>query len=124
MSEVVREPMSYAEADHRLTEMAKRIRAEEKTLRQATAEAADAESVYRRALAERLDYWREQGLAVEHAQTKAKADCFQLSNARDRAEGAVRTLLQVLEDRRGERESLHRLVAWSHSLAIRDDRTN
>src|SRR3954465_11673224 len=72
MSEVVREPMSYAEADHRLTEMAERIRGEEKTLRQATAEAADAESVYRRALAERLDYWREQGLAVEHAQTKAK----------------------------------------------------
>jgi hypothetical protein len=112
--------MTYAEAEHRLTEMAKRIRNAEAALDRAHEEAADAESVYRRALADALDRFREEGLAVEHALMRARAECFVLSGDRDKANGRVRHRLEVLEDRRGERESLHRLVAWSHSLAIRD----
>jgi outer membrane protein TolC len=113
-------PMTYGQAEHRLTEMAKRIRAAEGELDRAYDDAADAESVYRRALADALDRFREEGLAVEHAQMRARAECFVLSGDRDKANGRVRRCLEVLEDRRGERESLHRLVAWSHSLAIRD----
>jgi hypothetical protein len=51
---------------------------------------------------------------------KARADCAVLSRERDETAGKVRTVLEQLENRRGEREGVYRLVAWSHSVAIRD----
>lgn len=113
------EPMSFAEAETRMQRKAQDIREAETELDRAIESAADAEATYRRALAGRLDEYREQGLSVEHAMTKARADCYVLSRERDSAAGKQRKAHEVLEDRRGERESLHRLVAWSHSIDIR-----
>ena len=114
------EPMTYSNAEERLTAQAVRIRDAEKAYEEAVKSAADAEATYRRAVASKLDEHREAGLSVEHANAKARADCYVLSRERDFASGMVRKALEVLEDRRGERESLHRLVAWSHSIDIRD----
>jgi len=115
----MREPMSYAQAEERLTAIALKIRDAEKDLDAKIEAAADAEAAYRRAVAGKLDEHREAGLSVEHALARARADVFLLSRERDAAQGAVRAAHEVLEDRRGERESLHRLVAWSHSIDLR-----
>ena len=114
-----REPMTYASAEERLTAQAIRIREAEDDYEAASESAADAEAMYRKALATKLDEHRDAGLSVEHAMTKARADVYNLSRERDTAAGKARKCLEILEDRRGERDSLHRLVAWSHSIDIR-----
>jgi hypothetical protein len=50
--------------------------------------------------------------------TQARSELFQLSKERDIAAGRARKALEVLEDRRGERVSLHKLVDWSGGVDV------
>jgi chromosome segregation ATPase len=117
-------PMTYGDAEHRLTEMAKRIRNVEKGYAQAVEDAATAEALYRRKLGERFRELRAEGLAVEAAMTQARGELFNLSRERDIASGRVRGKLDELEDRRGERASLHKLVDWSGGIDVIERRGN
>jgi hypothetical protein len=120
MSEERFAPMSYAQAEVRMTEMAKRIRAIEVEYGQAMDEAADAEALYRKSLADKYRSYRDAGKTVDESNTLARGDCWNLSRERDRAMGAARRRVEELEDRRGERVSLHRLVEWSTAIALMD----
>lgn len=113
------EPMSYSQAAENLEGAKRVVRAAEAALDEAINTSADAEATYRRAIAGKIDEHREAGLSVEHAVAKARADVFVLSRERDVARDRIRKALETIENRRGERESLLRLVAWSHSIDIR-----
>jgi chromosome segregation ATPase len=112
------EPMSYADAERRMGAMAQSIRAAEKALETASEDAANAEAVYRKNLGEKFAALRSEGAAVEAAMTQARSELFQLSKERDIAAGRARKALEVLEDRRGERVSLHKLVDWSGGVDV------
>lgn len=112
------EPMSYARAEERLTGMAKRIRDAEDKLGIANEDAANAEALYRKALGERFAELRRDGAAVEAAMTQARGELYNLSRERDIAAGRARKALEVLDDRRGERVSLHKLVDWSGGIDV------
>ena len=112
------EPMSYAECEQRMQTMAQRIRDAEKALGTASEDAANAEAVYRKSLGERFAALRSEGVAVEAAKIQAHGELFNLSRERDIAAGRVRKALEVLEDRRGERASLHKLVDWSGGVDV------
>lgn len=118
------DPLSYTEAAEAMNRMARVIRKLEKEHADSVDAAASSEAVYRKAISERIDFHRGEGLAVDQAVARARADCLVLSRERDEAEGKVRNVLERLHDRRGEREGLHRLVAWSHSIDIRTDDGN
>lgn len=113
-------PMTYVDANERFVRVTKLLRELETEHTKAIQDAADAEALYRKSLGQALDKHRADGLSVEHSVAKARADCYVLSRDRDVAAGAVRTVLEKLDNRRGERDALDRLVAWSHSIDIRD----
>lgn len=112
------EPMSYGDAERRMQGMAQRIRDAERAYETASEDAANAEAVYRQALGSRFKALREEGVAVEAAKIQAHGELFNLSRERDIAVGRVRKALEVLEDRRGERASLHKLVDWSGGVDV------
>lgn len=112
------EPMTYGECERRMQDMAQRIRNAEKALDTANEDAANAEAVYRKSLGERFGTLRAEGVAVEAAKIQAHGELFKLSRERDIAAGRVRKALEVLEDRRGERVSLHKLVDWSGGVDV------
>jgi chromosome segregation ATPase len=112
------EPMTYAEAERRMQGMAQRIRDAERDYERAVEDAANAEAVYRKSLGERFGALRSQGNAVEASMTQARGELFNLSRERDIAVGRVRKTLEVLEDRRGDRASLHKLVDWSGGVDV------
>ena len=124
MSDQIFNPMTYAQAEFRLTEMAKRIRNAENDYGTASEDAANAEGIYRRKLGDRFRELRAEGLAVEAAMTQARGELYNLSRERDTAAGRVRKALEVLEDRRGERSSLHKLVDWSGGIDVIERRSN
>lgn len=112
------EPMSYHDSEARMQSMAKRIRLAEKAFAKANEDAATAEALYRRSLGSRFKELRDAGTAVEAAMTQARGELFNLSRERDIAAGRVRLRLEQLDDRRGERASLHKLVDWSGGIDV------
>lgn len=112
------EPMSYGESERRMQGAAQRIRDAERALETASEDAANAEAIYRKNLGERFGALRAEGVAVEAAKIQAHGELFNLSRERDIAAGRVRKALEVLEDRRGERASLHKLVDWSGGVDV------
>jgi chromosome segregation ATPase len=115
---VVVSPMTYAEAERRMQGMAQRMRDAERAYETASEDAANAEAIYRKSLGERFAALRESGAAVEAAMTQARGELFNLSRERDIAVGRVRKTLEALEDRRGDRASLHKLVDWSGGIDV------
>jgi chromosome segregation ATPase len=105
--------LTYEKATEALRSITAQIRDLEKQLRTAIDERADAEGAYRSQYAYRLREHREAGSTVAEAEAYARADVVVLSRARDSSEYRIRELLERLEDRRGERHSLHRLIDWS-----------
>lgn len=116
------QPMSFGEAEERLQNMARRIRAAEDDLDRANEDAANAEAIYRKALGERFGELRRDGAAVEAAMTQARGELYTLSRERDIAAGKARKAHEVLEDRRGDRASLHKLVDWSGGIDVMERR--
>jgi hypothetical protein len=111
-------PMTYQRAEERMYALGQRIRAKETDYENAANDYADAEALYRKSLGEKFAQHRGDGMAVEAAMTQARADCWNLSRERDRALAKSRKRLEELEDRRGDRVSLHRLVEWSTALEL------
>lgn len=116
------QPMTYRQAEERMQNKAREIRAAEKACRTASEDAAAAEALYRRSLGAKIKELRDGGAAVEAAQTQARGELFNLSRERDKAMGEVRLKYEELEDRRGERASLHKLVDWSGGVDIMERR--
>jgi len=105
--------LTYDQAVDAMRSITGQIRRLEQELAKAHEQAADAEGAYRSQFAYQLRQQREAGATVAEAEAYARADCAVLDRDRRRAEGAIREVLEKLEDRRGERHSLHRLVDWS-----------
>jgi hypothetical protein len=109
-----REPLSYSDAHTELDALKAEIRAIERKHRQAGEDAAASEAWYRQELAHKFSYFRDQlGKAQDESMTLARGECAPDAWERDRARARVAHLAEVLEDRRGERASLHELVRWS-----------
>jgi hypothetical protein len=107
--------MTYEDAANAIREIARQIRTLEQELQEVGERRADAEATYRVALAGTMRKHRENGATVAEAEAFARADAAVLARARDRAELQIREILEKLEDRRGERHGLHRLIDWSAS---------
>lgn len=94
----------------KVQELNRAIRALEADLEKRGEEAAEAEGAYRSQLAYRYRQHRDAGEPATAAETYARADVVVLSRDRDKSAHDVRVLLEKLENRRGERASLHRLI--------------
>jgi len=94
----------------KVQELNRVIRGLEEDLASKLTERADGEATVRSQFAYRYRLARDEGLSVADSETRARAETVVLSNERDKADGAVTVILAKLEDRRGERHSLHRLI--------------
>lgn len=112
------EPMTYDQAATAMREVGQRIRFVEDQYETAVSDAADAEALYRKSLGDKFEAYRTDGKGVEESMTLARRDVWNLSRERDKAQGKVRKCLEQIEDRRGERASVHRLVEWSGAQAV------
>lgn len=111
-------PFTYGEANRALVAMTMNIRKAEKESDKANEDAATAEAIYRKALGERFKALRAEGAAVDAAMTQARGELYNLSRERDIAARGYTLALERLEDRRGERASLHKLVDWSGGIDV------
>jgi hypothetical protein len=110
--------MTYDQASSAMREQGQVIRAVEEAYKLKTEEAADAEALYRKAFGDKFAAYRADGKGVEESTTLARRDVWNLERERTQAAGRARYELERLENRRGERASLHRLVEWSGALAV------
>lgn len=113
------EPMSYPEALAALDDLTAEVRELERDHHQAGENAAATEANYRRELAASYVAYRALGKAQAEADTMARGDCAKFSDERDRDRYAVTHVAELLENRRGERASLHKLVDWSAAIDAR-----
>lgn len=85
----------------------------EKATEERAREAADAEAVYRKQLADEFQRRREAGDAVEAANIGARGAVVKASRERDYAASMLKLAHEKLEDARDSRRSLWRLIEWS-----------
>jgi len=94
----------------KVQELNRAIRALEEDLARAGEDAASAEAVYRHGLAEAIKRLRAEGRSATESDSLARGEVVVLSRDRDLSSYRVRLLYERLEDRRGERASLHALL--------------
>jgi hypothetical protein len=116
-------PMTYDAAAISMREAGQRIRAVEEAHKIAVSDAADAEALYRKTLGDKFEANRSDGKGVEESLMLARRDTWNLLREREKATGMVRYQLERLEDRRGERASVHKLVEWSGAMAVLNGKT-
>lgn len=123
------DPLDYEDARQALKASAERIRAAEDRLEESINEAAEAEAEYRRQLARKMIHLRTTSdhaigkpLGATEAEKIAKGDpeVTAYSQARDIKREMIKHAFGVLEDRRGDRASLHKIVDWSAKVADRE----
>jgi hypothetical protein len=107
------EPFDFNQARAGLSRIAQQLRDSEDFHRTQVERLADAEAAYRKGLAQAYVRHRADGKGAGEADVLSKGDCADLSRERDIAAGMVRAALEALENRRGDRASLHRLADWS-----------
>jgi hypothetical protein len=112
------EPLTYEQSATALREVGQILVSVEKAYKLAVENAAIAEALYRKSLGDKFESYRKEGKGVEESNLLARRDVYNLSLERDKASGMMRYELERLEDRRGNRASLHRLVEWSGALAV------
>jgi conjugal transfer/entry exclusion protein len=112
------EPMTYAQAKEEMARAARAIRNAEGACKVASDNLATAEALYRQAFAKRVAELRTAGESATAAEARTRGEVAALSRERDQASGALKLAYEVLENRRGERQSLHRLVDWSSGLDL------
>jgi hypothetical protein len=114
------DPLDYEDARQALKASAERIRAAEDQLETQIKDAAEAEAEYRKALARKIIDLRtgEKPKGATEAETLAKGSdaVAAYSQIRDVKRDMVKHAFAVLEDRRGDRASLHKVVDWSQRL--------
>jgi len=101
---------TIGELTAKVRELNRAIRALETELARAGETAADAEAVYRQSLAEAIKRLRSEGRSATESDSVARGEVAALSRDRDLWGYRVRLLYERIEDRRGERASLHRLL--------------
>jgi hypothetical protein len=111
----LRDPLDYEEGRSAMKAAGENVRAAERELSDQIDRKAEAEREYRRALARKLIALRADGMAATLAKDLARGDeeVLAYSHARDIAADMVKFRHEVLEDRRGDRASLHKLVDYS-----------
>ncbi len=107
--------LTFDEAKQRLRDATRIVLDAEKEFERAVERAADAEAFYRTKLAEEFRSQREQGKAVQEAETVARAAVAVHSRERDYAAGMLKLAGERIEDARDSRRSLWRLVEWSRA---------
>jgi hypothetical protein len=117
------EPLTYDAAATSMREAGQRIRAVEDAYKLAISDAADADALYRKTVGDKFEEYRSGGKGVEESLVLARRDTWNLSRERDKAAGMVRYQLERLDDRRGERASIHKLVEWSGAMAVLSGKT-
>lgn len=110
------QPLDYAGADALLRRARDRIKDAEEELEKRLTEKAEAERDYRKQLSEAYLRRKSEGRGSGEAELLSKGDVTELSFRRDLADGLVKAALEALENRRGDRASLHRLVEWSSKV--------
>jgi hypothetical protein len=103
----------FADCRDRLRRATEIVIDAERTYEKAIERGADAEAVYRRQLAEQFKAQRQEGKAVQEADTLARSDVAKFSRERDYAAGMLKLAAERLEDARDSRRSLWRLVEWA-----------
>lgn len=107
------ETFESGEARDRLRQATRIILDLEKGYENAVEYAADSEAVYRKELADRLKFHRDDGQPVEASVAYARADVAVNSRERDHAAGMLKLAAEKLEDARDARRSLWRLIEWA-----------
>jgi hypothetical protein len=108
----------FADCRDRLRDATRIVLDHESMYERAVERAADAEAVYRRQLAEQFKAQRQEGKAVQEADTLARSDVAKFSRERDYAAGMLKLAAERLEDARDSRRSLWRLVEWQRDLDV------
>ncbi len=122
------DPLDYEDARQALKASAERIRAAEDALEQQIDKAAKAEGEYRRQVARKIISYRKsespvgKAIGATEAELLAKGsdEVLAYSQIRDIERDMVKHAFAVLEDRRGDRASLHKIVDWSMKVAERE----
>jgi hypothetical protein len=109
----LRDPLAMEEARAAMREASRHIRDAETRHKTQIEVAADAATAYRKGLATAYVTRRAEGKGVGEAEVLSKGDAADLERTKAIAEGMVKACLEELEDRRGDRASLHKLVEWS-----------
>jgi hypothetical protein len=111
--------LTITEARDRLRDATRIVLDAEADYEKAVRNAADGEAAYRLKVGEAFKRLRDDGAAVEAANTLARAESVMFSRERDVAAGLLRLAGEKLEDARDSRRSLWRLVTWSmeHEVA-------
>jgi hypothetical protein len=112
--------LSIAEARQRLRDATRIVLDAEAAYERAVQAAADGEAAYRLKVGEAFKRLRDDGAAVEAANTLARAEVVTFSRERDVAAGMLKLAGEKLEDARDSRRSLWRLTEWSkeHEMAM------
>jgi hypothetical protein len=112
--------LSIAEARQRLRDATRIVLDAEAAYERAVQAAADGEAAYRLKVGEAFKRLRDEGSAVEAANTLARAEVVTFSRERDVAAGMLKLAGEKLEDARDSRRSLWRLIEWSarHEVAV------
>lgn len=113
--------LTYDQAVDALRSITGQIRKLEDQLDSAIAEHADAEAGYRSQYAFQLRKYRDEGKTVAEAEATARAEVAVLDRDRIKAEHRIKSVLERLEDRRGERASLNALVRWASRIGGGDE---
>ena len=115
------DPLEYEDARQALKASAERIRAAEDAVSKQIDKAAEAEAEYRRSLARKILELRtgDPPRGATEAETLAKGSDIVTAygQTRDIEHARIKWTFEVLEDRRGDRASLHKIVDWSMKVA-------
>ncbi len=117
------DPLDFEDAREALKASAQRIRDAEHALEERIDKSAKAEAEYRRQLARKIIELRtgKPPAGATEAEKLAKGTDLvtAYSEIRDVEAAMVKHAFAVLEDRRGDRASLHKIVDWSMKVAER-----
>jgi hypothetical protein len=111
------EPLDFATAERKMLDAARRIYEAEKELETRLTDKADATSEYRKALAMAYTRRRAEGKAQDESKILAQADAADAEKAMLITDGLAKAAGESLENRRGDRASLHKIVEWSMKVA-------
>lgn len=117
-----KDPLEFEDARQALRASAERIRAAEDEIETQITRAAEADAEYHRALARKVISLRtdeESPMRATEAELCARGseEVSQYAQARDIERDRVKLCFAILEDRRGDRASLHKVVDWSMRAA-------
>lgn len=110
------EPLTYMEARTSLHRIAQQLRDGEEELEAAAQLKADAEAEWLKIYASSRLRRKAEGCGSGEAEALAKGDAADARQVLVLAEGRYKLALERLENRRGDRASMHKLADWARTL--------